>query len=434
MALRYLGQGLHVFAALTFGIPAFAGFSSFMYRRTSWTPVQWFEDDFIPGAGLDRHGATRPDMKDLVLSCLQIKPVLTAWGAVAGTSRIDDWDLEKAFAGAFEGCPSALLQTYAWLCVEQTGGLQSVDLLGLLVQAASILSSLKSMAEAANIVALRLLPASTVSPTDQGLSANALLIWRVCDVGSRIWLLALFGICSRPAGTDIRANKQWQLFALLGVEVAISALILRFTLRVGLRGLGDKYLLVLASSSVGLPLMTFPVRKWVQQQAWQLSCLMLRNFETTLVTYAVWLRCHIYTSEPHVWLLSYSFAAIFFNVLVTGTVLCSWWRLRQRGEPLFPASDVEDFHPVHWAAALGLPHLLQGADHPAMRLSDGSVPAHLAAECGHEAALRVLQDLAPGSLSAADNDGQLPAHAAAYGGQEAALRVLQESQRKGNCS
>ena len=381
MGLRYLGQGLHMFAALTFGIPALAGFSSFMYRRAIWTPVPWHDRDrqhrLYRDAGLDLHGAPRPGMKDLVLSCLQIKPVLTAWGAVAGTSRIDDWDLEKAFAGAFEGCPSALLQTYAWLCVEQTGGLGSVGLLGLLVQAASILSSLKSMAEAANIVALRLLPASTVSPTVQGLSTNALLIWRVCDVGSHIWMLALFGICSRSAATDMRANRQWQMFALMGVEVAISALILRFTLRVGFRRLKSKYILALASSNVALPLMTFPVRKWVQQEAWQLSCLMLRNLETTLVTYAVWLRCHIYTSEPHVWLLSYSLAATCFNVLVTGTVLCSWWRLHKTGEPLFPASYAEDFHPVHWAAALGLPHLFQGADHLPLALSSGQMGSTL---------------------------------------------------------
>ena len=118
MALRYLRQGLYVFASLTFAIPPLAGSLSFMYRRTVWTRAEFSDDTSFFFQGLDRDGHSRPGIKDMILSCLHIRPVLTAWGVIAGGSKPCDWYLEKAFEGTFEGCPSALLQAYAWLCRE----------------------------------------------------------------------------------------------------------------------------------------------------------------------------------------------------------------------------------------------------------------------------------------------------------------------------
>ena len=67
-----------------------------------------------------------------------------------------------------------------------------------------------------------------------------------------------------------------------------------------------------------------------------------------------------------------------------------------------------------------------GAHDLALALPDGSMPVHLAAASGHDAALRLLQKLAPGSLRVANNRGLLPAHYAALNGREAALRILHE--------
>ena len=161
----------------------------------------------------------------------------------------------------------------------------------------------------------------------------------------------------------MHTNSQWQMFAMMGIELAINALLLRFTFSAALRSLRGRGLLAVASSCVGLPLMTLPVGrgKWAQQEAWQLGSLMLRNLEATLVMYTVWLRCHICASEPHAWLLSYTVITAFLNAIMTGTVLYNCRHLHRRGEPLLPASDAEDFRPAHWAAALGLLHGLQGA-------------------------------------------------------------------------
>ena len=226
----------------------------------------------------------------------------------------------------------------------------------------------------------------------------------------------------------MHANNQWQMFPMMGIELAMNALLLRFNFSAAFDGRQGWHLLAVAGSSVGLPLMTLPTGpgKWAQQESWQLGNLMLRNLEATLVMYTVWLRCHIYASEPRAWLLSYTVVTTFLNAFMTGTVLYGCWRLRQTGQPLLPARDAEDFQPAHWAAALGLLRGLQGATDLAFPLPDGSVPAHLAAASGREAALRLLQKQAPGSPSVADNKGQLPAHFAAFNGHEAVLCVLHE--------
>ena len=184
-----------MFASLTFALPPLAGFLSFMYRRTVWNRADYSADSQLYFQGLDRDGNSRPGIKDMILSCLHIRPVLTAWGVIAGGSKPCDWYLEKAFEGTFEGCPSALLQTYAWLCREQAGLGNSGGLLSLLVQSASILCSLKSMAEAVNIVALQLLPKGTVSLPHRGLGL-AHLRRRIAHLGTgAVWHLLAASRC-----------------------------------------------------------------------------------------------------------------------------------------------------------------------------------------------------------------------------------------------
>eukprot|EP00933_Yihiella_yeosuensis_P017077 TRINITY_DN1436_c0_g1_i1.p1 TRINITY_DN1436_c0_g1~~TRINITY_DN1436_c0_g1_i1.p1 ORF type:complete len:834 (-),score=161.98 TRINITY_DN1436_c0_g1_i1:95-2596(-) len=430
MASNYFQDGLRVFAVTTLLIPCFAGLLAFMYQRMSWKLAGFSgKGQIIDGQffleGKNDNGELRPGIRECIQHTLQLEPFLAAWAAFKNSDHEERWHHAKAFAGVAEGFPAALLQTYAFLCMEQAGILQNQSWTSVLLQFASIATSLNSIAEACDIMCLRMIPDEEIKPK------KWLRLWRIMDVASKVWCLAVFGISMRPSSAgNLKDNRQWQMGALVAAEIAILAISLWRNLLV--RKPAEWQFVALVNASLASPLLTLPLGDagWRQQESWRRSCLCLRQAEVVLAVVSVWCRCHQNPEQPHRWLVRYAVVAMIAHAGMQSLHIADVCSLALTGRPLLPCLHSNDYQPTHYAAAFGYTHLFQktAAYQPDLEAATckSLQPAHVAAACGHEEVVKLLHELAPATLSATDIGGQVPAHGAASYGQKEVVQLLHE--------
>ncbi|CAK9069405.1 unnamed protein product [Durusdinium trenchii] len=429
--IRYCIKGFWAFGPLTLMIPMFSGILCFTYKRWTWTladPAHQIDGKYsgYRKAGLDAKGEKKPGLKTLLLQVVQLDPLMTAWRAYHDPDLCErEWMVERAFSGVVEGFPSAVLQLYALLCIEQSGDLDVWDM----VNVASVLTSIVSSSNAMGLISFKLLPDKKVEPLSEDFGQVQLRILQTLDMFARVVSLVAFGVALRPFGAKMTQNRQWYLSALLIGELVLMYFFVRDAQLTKFRNnRSDSVLLSCVLSFLSVPLLVFPEGAsftWPSMLSLQGRTLCWRTVEVLITCCIVWYRVHIYPAEPHRILIyltlgsAIAFAAVFLTVL--RDIMCRSWF----GRPLLPARGAEHFQEAHWAAALNNPLLLRKVPEQLRSAgNNGLRPAHLAAFFGHLDALQVLSELAPHTLRSTDDKGQTPVHAAAYGGQAAVLQAL----------
>ena len=431
VGISFCLQGMMLFGPLLLIIPVASGLVCFVYKRWSWelaphnhTDAAGKKTDFFYQAK-SRKGEKRPGWMKALLQMLQVEGVVTAYKAFRDPLHYrQDWTVDKAFNGLIENFPSCLIQSYAFLCMEQTNKLSTP--LDTSIQVMSIMTSCYTMSSAMRLISLELLPAERI---DAQISMQ-IMMTQFLDVCARLCALAALGVALRPA-VAMTSNRQFVLPLVLVIELVMIASVTGRTLR-WRTWFSSEALLSLAASFFTVPMLVFntsPVCNYSTMMNLQSFAIAWRTLEMLIVQCLVWYKVHT-ASEPHVCLCYFAFFAAGALVwVVVSTVRDQWCRCA--GDPIWPSILSKGFGAAHWASALGnvdrLDRLHQLVpDSFMVQSNDGALPSHYAALSGRENCVKVLHQLVPDSFTVPDKDGDLPSHYAALSGRENCVKVLHQ--------
>ena len=346
---------------------------------------------------------------------------LTAYAAYKEPKKHErEWKVETAFNGVVEGFPSALLQTYTLFCMEHSNSLPGP--FSTYINIVSILFSAYSIGKVLNVISLELLPQTKVEPPPGGLTTTQLKVLQSLDVFARICVLAAIGISLRPAA-DMTVSSQFYLPPLMLLELLVIGAMSKWYF--GWRSFfAADSILFTVLEYLSLPMLVGNDVSLQKQLRIQLCTMTWRAMELAGGSILVWYNIHANPQKPHLYVASFAVAgACAFSVAVTIIILDR--RLRYFGEPLLPAANSKGYDKIHWASARNNQELLRKIPYNELRHSDGeqSFP-HVAAEHGQKDVLQFFQEIVSETLKSADRNGYLPAHLAAQSGHEGVVQFL----------
>ena len=431
VGISFCLQGMMLFGPLLLIIPVASGFACFIYKRWSWKLASYGHTD---AAGKDTRfnfqakntkGEKRPGGMKALLQMLQVEGVVTAYKAFRDPLHYrQDWIVDKAFNGLIENFPSCLIQSYAFLCMEQTNKLSTP--LDTTIQIISIMTSCYTMSSAMRLISLELLPKETI---DAQISMQ-IMVTQFLDVCARLCALAALGVALRPA-VAMTSNRQFVLPFVLVIELVVVASVTGRTLRWRTM-FSSEALLSVAASYFTVPMLVFNTSErgnYATMMNLQSFAIAWRTLEMCIIQCLVWYKVHA-ASEPHVYLHYFALFATGALVWVLVSALRDQW-CRCAGDPIWPSIHSKGFGPAHWSSALGnvdrLDRLHQlFPDSFTVQSNDGRLPSHCAAANGHENCVKVLHQLVPDSFTVQTNHGSLPIHYAAEHGHENCVKVLHQ--------
>ena len=431
VGISFCLEGMVLFGPLLLIIPVASGFVCFIYKRWSWTLAPYAHTDAAGNRtefyfqAKNAQGQKRPGGMKALLQMLQVEGLVTAYNAFHDPVQYrQDWIVDKAFNGLIENFPSCLIQSYAFLCMEQTKNLSTP--LDTTIQIISIMTSCYTMSSAMRLISLELLPKETI---DVQISMQ-IMVTQFLDVCARLCALAALGVSLRPA-VAMTSNRQFVLPLVLVIELVVVALVTGKSLR-WRTWFSSEALLSLAASFFTVPMLVFntsEIANYATMMNLQSFGIAWRTLEMLIIQYLVWYKVHA-APEPHVYLLYFALFAAGALVWVLVSAMRDQW-CRCAGDPIWPSIHSKGFGPAHWASALGnvdqldrLHQLLP--DSFMVKSNDGFLPSHLAALNGHGNCVKVLRELVPDSFKVQSNDGFLPSHLAAFNGHENCVKVLHE--------
>ncbi|CAJ1353190.1 unnamed protein product [Effrenium voratum] len=442
VGIDFCERGLMCFGALLLLIPATSGCLCFLYKRWSWelAPHDHKEngkETLFFYEGKNRNGQKRPGLRCMVLQMLQLEALETARLAYYDPRFRKEWRTERAFNGLVESFPSCLIQAYTLLCMAQLGELPNP--LDTAWQVFSIVLSCYSMAVAMKLISFRILPKQKVSNVSGSSWQDVqLTLLQFCDVSARLFTLAAFGVCLRPA-IDITKNRQFELPLLMLAELVLVACMTTYLLNK--RWCHSVARTRDAVLSTAISYLTIPslvlhedsddtVVDYLGMMALQRIESVWRAAELLLTLCLVWYHLHTQAHESHVCIVTFAtWSAVALACVLTTRLYDR--TSRYEGRPILPAVSADGFGAAHWACALGnmqlLTRLLREKD-DAIRARDTKCrsPAHIAALYQKEEALRLLHQFDSECMSYKDNAGWAPAHCAAHVGHEAVLKLLHQ--------
>ncbi|CAE8650543.1 unnamed protein product, partial [Polarella glacialis] len=457
----YFRSGYVVFGFLSLCIPAASGYIAFEFRRRRWqragfpTTSSSFPRVAFYTKGLSKEGKPQPGFGAALLHVFQIRPFLAAAEAWRENEVTNDFSEEKVMAGLCESFPSAILQHYALLLRIGSAG---NPLLLLLSISSSIFFLAKAMQDAVKGVLVPREQACSMVPKVQDgcLPQPLVLLWRMADMASRIFVWTVFGATVRPEGLGRHQNVQVWLPCLMAGELICSALLQKLCFGLRLEDLRrPQDLAAIGLSWMSLPLCTLGGVAWSAQQRWQLCHMTLRALEFLGVAFLVRHRWSSQEGCPTQIALGWSWTCAGLGLTVAiGVLVMDRAVLWRTGQGLLPAEAAGGCTPAHWLARVGNTHALgclleklprakvqdnaRSKGHAAEELplvpedqreepakNDMWTPAHYAAAEGHSESLREIHKLTAG-LQQKTQNGASPAHLAAAGSHTKSLRVLEE--------
>ena len=421
-------QGMMLFGPLLLIIPVASGFVCFIYKRWSWELAPFDHTDAGGKKTLfyfqakNTNGEKRPGGMKALLQMLQVEGLVTAYSAFRGPlQNRQDWIVDKAFNGLIENFPSCLIQSYAFLCMEQTKQLSTP--LDTTIQIMSIMTSCYTMSSAMRLISVKLLPKETI---DAQISMQ-IMVTQFLDVCARLCALAALGVSLRPA-VAMTSNRQFVLPFVLVIELVVVASVTGRMLR-WRTCFSSEAVLSLAASYFTVPMLVFNTSPWGDYSTMmnlQSFAIAWRTLEMCIIQCLVWYKVHA-ASEPHLYLRHFAFFAAGAWAWVLASAVRDQ-KCRCAGDPIWPSIHSKGFGQAHWASALGDADRLHQLIPDSFMVQDkyGRLPSHLAASNGHETCVKVLHQLVPDSFTGQGNDGRLPSHYAASNGHETCVKVLHQ--------